>query len=99
MSTTDRPAPVVPTVGVPLVDASARTVARRRDQERNHRAELDQRAASALAARLAAMPDASAELTARLAECQRRRSEDRCPGRCVIRDRLRGAGRHPEQPL
>ena len=57
----------------------------RLEQDRIRRAALDQRAAAALQARIKAMPEASAELAARVAECQRRRNEDRCTGQCVIR--------------
>ena len=89
MSTADRPAPV-PAVGMPTVDVSAKTVACRLEAVRSQRAELDRRAAEALQARLDTMPEAAAELAARVAECQRRRAEHRCPGRCVIRDRLSG---------
>lgn len=73
-------------------DAIAKAVACRHEDNRRHRAALEQRAAVALEARLGAMPEASAELAARVAECQRRRQADRCPGRCVIRERLSRSG-------
>src|SRR5689334_3410414 len=98
MSTAERPV-TAPAVSTPPIDTTSKTLALRQQQERAHRAALDQRAAAALQARLQAMPKASAELAARVADCQRRRSEDRCPGRCVIRDRLRSAGRRSERPL
>ena len=51
------------------------------------RAELERREAAIeqrLAARIEAMPEATAELQLRIAECRQRRATGTCPGRCVI---------------
>ena len=65
--------------------ASAGDVVERRcATERNTRQRFDAVVEQRIAARLAAMPEASAELRRQIAECRQRRATDTCSGHCVI---------------
>src|SRR4051812_13816774 len=80
-----RPEPVQPRVVRPGPgDPVAKTLAMRQAEQRAQLAATEERATAAVQARLADMQRASAELAERVARCRRLRTEDRCPGRCVI---------------